>query len=288
MLNRSHTSQRAAGDREKPTGRASSDPFDRLPRPSRKRFAASIRKNVKDVISSLSAFSRSIHEGSNPAWPSKATFALFNAQLAAFRSISTRRNDALPIELVREMNHRWKSLRLRDTLTRVVCALEDYSGKSLFGQIHVQERFEWGIATGSLKKHPLRLLVLKFKEATPADLPVMLSAAPTCFIELETSLKHLPTSAATEARTALALSVQEYLWSEHRRFLSHQAVAFPLRNFLFELKDPSYKKHLFGFSDEEIQAWEAFDNSLQPEKQRKQQSARSAKFREKQKTKRAE
>ena len=91
----------------------------------------------------------------------------------------------------------------------------------------------------------------------------------------------------TEALNALALSVQAYLGSEHRRFIGHQAMAFPLREFLFELKDSSYKKRLFGFSAEEIKAWYAFDDNLRIERERAQNRARSESFRERQKTKRA-
>jgi hypothetical protein len=295
--NRPHTSQRPAGDREKPSGRAVSSPFSDLPPPNHARVGEIIRNNLKDVISALSAFSQSVQHGRKPEWPSNATLALFTAQLEAFRSISTRREDAKPIQLIREIDHRWIKLGLLETLIRAVCALETYSGKSLLGKAHAEEQFELGIATGSILKHPLLTLVLRHRKATAVDLPLMLPLVPSCFTELENALKDITPSEGyvvvaslplTQALNALALSVQAYLGSEHGRFMCHQTMAFPLRKCLFELKHPSFRKRLFGFSAEEIQAWDEFEDSRRIEKQQEQNRARSKRFRKKQQTKRAE
>src|SRR5207302_2547962 len=169
-------------------------PLDRLPPPNHRRVGEIIRNNLKHAISALSAFAESIENGRKPKWPSKATLALFTAQLEAFRPISARRKDAKPIELIREMDHRWIKLGLLETLNRVVCALETYSGKSLLGKAYAEEQFERGIATGSILKHPLLTLVLRHRKATAADLPLMLPLVPSCFTEIENSVRDITPS----------------------------------------------------------------------------------------------
>jgi len=250
-----------------------------------------IRNNLEHVISALCAFSDSVQNGRKPDWPSNSVLALFTSQVEAFRSISSRRKDATPIQLIRDMNHRWTKLGLLDALDRVVCALETYSGKSRLGKVFFDKKSD-GIATESILKHPLRTLVLGQRKATVADLPLTLSLAPSCFAEIEKSLQAIKcdndasaaSSRLTKCLNALALSVQAYLCAEHRRFLCHQTIALPLRTFLFVLKEPSYKKRLFGFSAQEIEMWHAFDDALGPQKVRKQGSARAQRFRDKQKT----
>lgn len=263
--------------------------LDALPPPNRTRFRKIIRNKLKDVIRSLSAFSASVRAGRKPDWSSSATLELFTAQLAAFRLISNRRTDARPIELVRDMDHQWTGLRLEKTLAGVVSALNAYSGKSVLGNAFVEV-----LATGDFQRHPIISLVLGRKTATAADLPTLLALAPTSFKRIDDSLSDLSSSqghrvlgssSKNEAREALALSVQEYLKSEHLNFLYRQTIALPLRKLLYELNDPSIRKHLFGCSPEEIEAWEMLDIKLQREKKRALQRNRSARCRAKHKTK---
>lgn len=263
-------------------------PFDALPPPNPKFFRQTIRERLKDVVRSFSAFAVSVKAGRKPDWPPSATLELFTAQLAAFRQISNRRKGARPIELVREIDHRWKGLRLKITLNRVVSALNDYSGKSLLGKAFVE-----AFATGSFQDHPLVTLILGKRKATIADLPTMLALTPRSFEEIHNSLANLSpgrgiqvlaSSSLIKARKALALSAQQYLASEHRSFMCRQTMAFPLRNLLYELNDPLIRKRLFGCSDEEIEAWKVLDITLDREKRNAQQRSRSARFRAKRKT----
>ncbi len=263
--------------------------FDALPPPNPTFVRQTIRKHLKGVVRSFSAFSDSVQTGRKPDWPSSATLELFTAELAAFRLVSNRRKDARPIELVREIDHTWKGLHLKSTLTRVVSALNDYSGKSLLGKAFVEV-----LATPHFQNHPLITLVLRKRKATTVDLPIMLALAPPSFKAIDDSLaalssrggyKVLASSSVIEARKALASSVQQYLASEHRGFLYRQTIALPLRKLLYELEDPAIRKRLFGCSHEEIEAWKILDVKLHREKQYAQQRTRSARFRAKLKTK---
>lgn len=261
--------------------------LDGVPHPNPKRVREIIRAHLRDVIRAFSAFSVSVKAGRTPVWPRIATLELFTAQLAAFRLISNRRKDAPSMALVREIDHTWKGLGLKKALAEVVLALNLFSGKSVLGKAFVET-----LATGGSQDHLLFTLVLEKRKATIADLPTILALAPRSFKDIDHSLSDLSpgrgiqvlaSSSAIKARKALALSAQQYLASEHRSFMYRQTMAFPLRNLLFELKDPLIRKQLFGCSDEAVEAWKALEITLDREKRKAQQRSRSAKLRAKRK-----
>jgi hypothetical protein len=170
-------------------------------------------------------------------------------------------------------------------------ALKSYLGKSPFGKMDVKEPFESRIKSGN-KADLFRALVLKDREAMSADLEAMLSLAPFCFTEIENFLIGLRKSGnsvireeVNQVRKALAISVQEYLFSEYRRFNSFRREALVLRKFLFELKDLWWRANLFGFWEEELQVLQAAAKSLRIDKKRQQVRERVRAHRRRQKTK---
>ncbi len=112
------------------TGSASAtEPFNSVPPPDEVRLAKEIRSAVKTGVIELQKFSDSIRRGSSPAWPRAEILDRLARQIEHFRLISDRRPGASPMQRVTDMDHRWKSLCLRQTLDNAVSQLEKYKTK---------------------------------------------------------------------------------------------------------------------------------------------------------------
>src|SRR5262249_19140957 len=68
-----------------------------------------------------------------------------------------------------------------------------------------------------------------------------------------------PDDTVSKLKIAVARSAQEYLFSEHQRFIERRAAAKGLREFIFDLKYRPYRKRLFGFSPPQIEQWDKTD-----------------------------
>src|SRR6202035_5821510 len=117
-------------------------PLDALPPANPKAFSQTIQLNLTKALRSLDKFSDSIRERRAPAWPPEATYELFMAQLDASRCISKRKENAPPIQLMREIDRRWHKLRVVDTVDRCVEHLQAYLGNNLLGSVIANALFE--------------------------------------------------------------------------------------------------------------------------------------------------
>jgi hypothetical protein len=239
-------------------------PLDDLPPPNPKTFGRAIKRNLAEALRLLAKFSDSIRAGRTPDWPPRATYELFMAQLRAFRLISKRKENAPAIQLMREIDHRWRGLQVVKTVRRCVEQLQRYIGNSLLGSAIEQAQFE---RQNDPVKDQLILLVLKKKLANPEDLAVMRNLLPESFQDLDTLASSRFVRCAIGARDdtikklriAVARSAQEYLFTEHQQFVERSVAANRLREFIFGLKHRPYTKGLFGFSEAQITAWDKVD-----------------------------
>jgi hypothetical protein len=240
-------------------------PLDDFPPPNPKIFRRKIRRNLAEALRSLATFSDSIRSGRPPDCPPEATYELFMAQLRAFQLISKRKKKNAPaIQLMREIDHKWRGLRVVKTVGRCVDQLQSYIGNNLMGSAVEKAQFE---RQNDPVKDQLFLLVFKKKLANPEDLDLMRNLLPKSFQHLDTLVSSAFVKRATDAREdtlqklrmAVARSAQEYLFSEHQRFVAKSAAAKRLREFIFGLKHRPYTKTIFGFSETQITAWDKVD-----------------------------
>ena len=260
-------------------------PLDYFPSPNPTVFRQKIKRNLAKALRSLDKFSDSIRDGQAPAWPPEATYELFMAQLDAFRCISKRKENAPPIQLMREIDHTWHKLQVVDTVDRCVEHLQKYLGNNLLGAVIANALFD-------LRHHPAKdqliSLVRKTRLAGLGDLGVIRNLPlPEPFRQLDALTSDERVKRATGAsrgslrkfRTVLARATQEYLFSENLRYLERCAASMALRKFVFGLKHRPYQKTLFGFPDDLIKKWTERGRKepgrLRQEKLRKKTSARS-------------
>ena len=239
-------------------------PFDALPPANPKAFSQTIQRNLTEALRSLDKLSDSIRDRRAPAWPPEATYELFMAQLDAFRCISKRKENAPAIQLMREIDRSWHKLKVVDTVDRCVEHLQTYLGNNLLGSVIMNALFE-------LRHDPandqLMSLVHKTRLACAEDLSMIRNLLPEPFQQLDTLTSEDSIKRATRVfgdflrklRTAVARSAQEFLFSEHLRFLERSAPASPLRKFIVGLKHPPYKRKVFGLPDTVIVKWKDRD-----------------------------
>jgi hypothetical protein len=254
-------------------------PLDDLPPADPKAFRRVIKRNLEKALQSLAKFSDSVRDGRAPDWPPAATYALFMAQLRAFRLISKRKQNAPAIQLMREIDHTWHKLKVVDTVESCIEYLQRYIGNSLLGSAIAKAQFE---RQNDPAKDHLVSLLYKRRLAGPEDLGAMRNLLPQPFQQLDTlaSAKFVKNTTGASGdplkklQTAVARSAQEYLFSEHLRFLERYAAAKRLRKFIFGLKCRPYTQKLFGFSQAQIDKWKEIDR-LEVER------VRQARFRQK-------
>ncbi len=235
-------------------------PFDNLPPADPSAFKRAIKRNLAKALRSLDKFSDSVQAGPAPDWPPETTYELFMAQLRAFRLISKRREDAPAIQLMREIDHSWHKLQVVGRVERCVEHLRTYLDNNLLGSEIAKALFE---LRNNPSKNQLILLVFKKKLADPGDLGVMRNLLPKSFQHLDTLtsgefVTRAPGArddALQKLRMAVARSAQEYLFSEHQRFVERSAASRALRKFILNLKYRPYKKKLFGLLDAVIDKW---------------------------------
>jgi hypothetical protein len=239
-------------------------PLDDLPPADPKAFRRAIKLNLVRALQSLATFSDSVRDGRTPDWPPAATYALFMAQLRAFRLISKRKENAPAIRLMREIDRTWHKLKVVGTVESCIEYLQRYIGNSLLASAIAKAPFE---RQNDPAKDQLISLVCKRKLAGSEDLGAMRNLLPKPFQQLDTLASGEFVKRATGAsgdplqklRTAVARSAQEYLFSEHQRFLERYAAAKRLRKFIFGLKYRPYTQKLFGFSQVQIDKWKDID-----------------------------
>ena len=200
------------------------DPFDGLPQADRNKFGVSLKKHLTPALQSLKRFSDSVAAGGYPDWPSNAELSLFTKQIKTFRLISNRRADATPMEVIRDMDHRWPGLHIVRTLERVVSSIESYVGRSLLAEVHAEAIK----CRRDPKESELHTLVYKQRTANPADLNMMAALLPDPFqqiVEL-TSKKTLREKLGAESKTIdklerhMARAAQEYLFATQQAYLA--------------------------------------------------------------------
>jgi hypothetical protein len=236
------------------------NPFEVLPPPNRKKFGVALKKHLTPALQSLKRFSDSISRGSYPDWPSNAELSSFTKQIETFRLISNRSSDARPIEVIRDMDHRWPGMHIIRTLERVVVSLQAYMGRSLLAEAHAEALKR----RRDPKQSELHILVYKERNAEPADLNVMAGLLPDAFqdiIELTSkdSLRvQLGAASKTlhKLETALARSAQEYLFAKQQAYLARLRAAGKLRAFIHELRHREYTKRLHGFAPQHVKDWD--------------------------------
>lgn len=238
-------------------------PLDDLPAADPEAFRQAIKRNLAEALRSLAKFSDSVRDARTPDWPPTTTYALFMAQLRAFQLISKKEN-APAIQLMREIDRSWHKLKVVDTVQSCIEYLQTYLGNSSLGSAIAKAQFE---RQNDPAKDQLISLVCKRKLAGPEDLEVMRNLLPKPFQQLDTLASGELVKRATGAsgdplkrlRTAVARSAQEYLFSEHLRFVERCAAAKRLREFIFGLKYRPYTQKLFGFSQVHIDKWKHVD-----------------------------
>ena len=189
-------------------------PFDELPPSNPVIFRRAIKRNLTRALQSLAKFSDSVRAGRAPDWPPKDTYALFMAQLRHFQLISKRRENAPPIQLMREIDHRWRGLQVIKTVGGCLKELQNYIGKTLLGSVFAEGQFE---RQNNPAKDQLASLVFKKRLANPEDLAVMRHLLPQSFQHLEelTSSKFVkratgaPEDTVSKLRIAVACSAQD-------------------------------------------------------------------------------
>jgi hypothetical protein len=117
-------------------------PLDDLPPADPKAFRKAIKLNLVRALQSLATFSDSVRAGRTPDWPPAATYALFMAQLRAFRLISKRKENAPALQLMREIDHSWRGLKVVRTVDLCIAQLQSYMGNSLLGSANAKAQFE--------------------------------------------------------------------------------------------------------------------------------------------------
>jgi hypothetical protein len=252
------------------------DPFDALPPPDRKKFRLALQTHLRTTLQSLKKFSDSVRAGRYPDWPTKEELSLFMRQVEAFRLISGRSTSARPIEVLREMNHRWPRLGIIATLDGVVSSLETYIGRSLLADANVQAMKR----RADPRQSEWRRLILRLRNPTPQDLQAMTDALPVPFQAMITLVGRLeqrtgvPPGLVKQLKEALARSAQEYLFTKYQLFAVRVELARDLRRFIHDLRDPDYTKRLHGFAPEHIKEWAKAERR---ELARKRQQRRRAK-----------
>jgi hypothetical protein len=236
--------------------------FDELPPANPGVFRKAIKQNLTMALRSLAKFSDSVRAGRAPEWPSKDTYTLFMAQLRHFQLISKRRENAPPIQLMREIDHRWRGLKVVKTVEGCLKGLQNYIGETLLGSAIAKGQFE---RQNNPAKDQLISIVFKKRLAGSEDLVVMRHLLPESFQHLETLASRItrtagaPDDTVSKLKIAVARSAQEYLFSEHQRFIERCAAAKGLREFIFDVKYRPYRKRLFGFSPTQIEQCDKID-----------------------------
>jgi len=165
---------------------------------------------------------------------------------------------------MREIDHRWRRLQVVKTVEGCLKELQNYIGENLLGSAVTEGQFG---RQNDRAKDQLVSLVFKQRLANPEDLAVMRHLLPQSFQHLEelTSSKFVkratgaPEDTVSKLRIAVACSAQEYLFSKHQRFVERCAAAKGLREFIFDLKYPPYRKRLVGLSPTHIEQWDKID-----------------------------
>jgi hypothetical protein len=233
------------------------DPFDALPRPDSKKFRLGLHAHLRTALCALNKFSDSVRAGRYPDWPNKNELALFTRQVEAFRLISNRSASARPIEVIRDMDHRWPKLEIIATLDGVISSLEIYIGRSLLADANIEAMNRRADPTQS----EWRRLVLRLRNPTPEELRLMGDFLPSSFQAMISLIGRLeqrtgvPPILVKQLKEALARSSQEYLCTKHQAFVLRVELARDLRRFIHQLKDPDYTKRLHGFGSDHIRDW---------------------------------
>jgi len=236
-------------------------PFDRLPSASsEKRLRETIKQNLNAALCSFQEFIESTETDAVPDFPSPAVLENFMAQLRAFQSISRRKATATPIQLIREIDHRWR-MKIFLTLTDCAVRLEQYLASNPLHNFHARVLFRR--AKTPLKDEAVALLLLlNERRATRADLAFLRPLISTDLGEIIDSLstarpRHgARQDAVDRLRDRIARVAQKDLVQQRELFLIKAAAAKPFRQFLFDLQHRLFQKRLFGLSDERIKEWQ--------------------------------
>jgi hypothetical protein len=183
-------------------------------------------------------------------------------QLHHFGSISNRAPGARPIQLIREIDKRWRGLGLIKALESSLEALRNYLGVSLVSGA-VAKRLFATAAPG--QERLVDLLSAPSSTARHDDLDIMLQFLPRVFqvLRFRASDKrirpavHSTPTAVEDLNTAVARCAQAYLISERQAYLQRHSMAQELRKFFFGLGHWPYRKKLFGLMEDDIKDWDA-------------------------------
>jgi hypothetical protein len=181
--------------------------------------------------------------------------------------------------MIREMNHRWPGMRIGQTLNNVVSYLESYIGCSLLAEVNAKAEF--GRRSDPVRDY-LVSLIFKRRIAESPDLELMADLLPDDFQKLRKLATTrtlrvqtgVPPDSIDKLQTALARSVQEYLFTKHQLYVARLQAARELRQFIHQLKHRLYTKRLFGFAEEQVAEWNATDRRELARKRQKRLRAR--------------
>ena len=248
-------------------------PFDRLPPSNPEKLRAAIKQSINVALCSFREFIESVPKSVLPDLPSPAILQMFMAQLRAFRPISNRKDTATPIQLIRDIDQRWR-MNIFRTLSECVDSLEKYLGSD---QLHDTNA---GVIFARPKERPnaeVIPLLMGERVATAHDLPLLRPFVRDEFARvIDLANKARPARGCRQDignrfRDSVAVIAQEHLLSKHQHFMIKAAAAKSLRQFLFNLKHPPFQKRLFGLSDDGIDKWK----SAQPRELTRRRKRRS-------------
>jgi hypothetical protein len=162
--------------------------FEVLPDLDPVMISADIRQNLQSIKRSLSSFVDTIGAG-RTLWPDKNICDRFVSQIQAFRGVARRSQRGRNFRIVREMDNRWRALRLGATIQKVADAVERYLADSVFAALRT-ELAEMGRATKERRAELVRTkqLILKLRVAVPTDLPLLRPLLPQVFLRLGDTL----------------------------------------------------------------------------------------------------
>lgn len=240
--------------------------FAGLPPPNPERFRKDLRDELRKLIGVFQVFSNSISSvESEPKWPAGRVFERFNVLLEHYRPIARRREEASRYVLIVDINNRWPALGLRTALDRMVAQFERYHGRAVLAQ-PIASLFRRRVTEADLRQlEQMRQILAKRRTATDEDFAWMQelgSFVPSCCLEMKrllSSVSHPTTKLKLRsAPNLLAQIAQEFIFLHHRNHLAIRKRAKAMREFIFDLDNPKYRKRLFGYTATEIAEWEEF------------------------------
>jgi hypothetical protein len=200
-------------------------------------------------------------------------------QVRAYRSISTRRQKALVIQIVREMDHRWPKLDLGQSIIRLVGAVETYCANWPLNELLINRKCALLFDPGSKEILDLASIATK---TTSKELALILQVLPEYFKKMDrlisdTALRPqqgAQRDAVIVLRQLFARAAHELLNAKRAEFHARQRAASQLRQFIFDLEDWDFRRRLFGFSKGQISLWKKEQRKLHIQAQTRERVAR--------------